>query len=92
MPVARDSCGVPPATVTGLLKTTWMEMTSPVTYVPSGVDEVTLETAGRTASMTMSLFPPRDPGVPGVASVRFAALLSASLIVPLLRASALVEA
>ncbi len=41
MPVLRLNCGVP-VTVTAALKVTWMGMTVPIPYVPSGVEDVTL--------------------------------------------------
>jgi hypothetical protein len=38
--------GVPPATVTALLNTTWIEIVDPGPYVPSVVDDVTFVTTG----------------------------------------------
>ena len=52
--------------------------------------ESTLETVGAVVSITMASALPRELAAPGVARVRVAALPAASLMVPLLRARAVV--
>ena len=55
------------------------------------VDEVTLVTVGAVVSMTRALLPPRELAAPGLTRVNVAGLPAASLTVPPLRASALVD-
>ena len=53
--------------------------------------EVTLLTVGRMPSMTRLSLAPSEPAAPGLASVSVASFPARSLIVPPLRASAVVE-
>ena len=67
-------------------------ITSPMVYVPSAVVAATPVTdAGKVFSMIRSALALRDPASPGAARVRMAGLPAASLMVPPLRASAVVE-
>ena len=65
---------------------------SPILYVPSPVDDVTLLTVGAVVSITMALLLPNEPVAPGDGSVKTALFPAASLIVPPFNANALVEA
>ena len=68
-----------------------MEIESPDLYVPSGVLEVTLVTVGAVVSTMSALLAASDPAPPGLTRVRVAALPTVSVIVPALRANALVD-
>jgi hypothetical protein len=55
------------------------------------VDEVTLVTVGAEVSMMSALLNPREPAAAGAGSVKIAALVAASVIVPVFNPSADVE-
>ena len=59
--------------------------------MPLAVEEVTLKTLGAVVSMTSALLFPREPTPAGAGSVRVAALVAASVIVPVFNPSADVE-
>ena len=79
-------------TLTDSEKATSILMESPTVYVPLDVDDVTPLIVGRTASIINELFAASEPEAPGDARVSVASLPAASLIVPLFKARAEVEA
>jgi hypothetical protein len=77
------------------LNVTWIGMSAPTPYVPSGAVEFTPVTAGAgwaAVSMTMLKVPDRDPAVPGAGRVRLAAIpLAASVMVAPVRPNGVVD-
>ena len=90
-PVSRVNCGVP-VTVTASLKVIVIATAPPRLIVPSAVVDVTAEIVGTTPSITSALLAPKELLAAGATKVKVAALPTASLMVPLFNANAVVLA